>query len=313
MSERGATTGSVRIAIGQFVPEPRTVAVNTMRTLSLVDEVRGQADWLVLPELFLTGYQVTDVRDIALPGASQLIATIVDRTRGAGIGLQVGFAEKADDAVYDSALIVTPAGEVSIYRKTHLFGDEPKAFAAGADLPVIPAGAATVAPLICYDLEFPEPARLAASRGAGIILVSTANMEPYAEQQVLFARTRALENRCFVAVANRVGEESGFTFCGNSIVADPMGRVLVQANDSEEVMLIAECDLSVLSKSRQHGDYLADRRTDLCPVMDGAGEPWIARTRVPRESYAGALEGVCGADSDEIADYLRGERESWDE
>src|SRR5207302_469190 len=124
---------------------------------------------------------------------------------------------------------VTPSGRRTIYRKTHLFGPEHGAYHAGDELPVIEETDLTIAPLICYELEFPEPARLAAARGAKLILVSTANPEPYADQQMLFTRTRALENRAFVAVCNRVGEESGFRFCGSSMVADPTGAVIAQA------------------------------------------------------------------------------------
>ncbi len=262
----------VRIAVGQYMPVARDVAANGRRTLSLLAEAAEQgADWLVLPELFLSGYQLEDVGELARDTASPLIRSLIERAGTLGIGVQVGFAEAAGPAVYDSTLTVTAAGESSIYRKTHLFGREPEAYGRGMELPVIAAGETVVAPLICYDLEFPEPARLVAGRGAQIILVSTANMAPYDEQQVLYARTRALENRAFVAVANRVGVESGYDFCGTSLVTDPFGRVIVQANDRNEVMLIADCDLDLIAEARGHGDYLADRRTDLCPVM-GPGE-----------------------------------------
>lgn len=267
-NEMTADGNMVRIAAGQYHPVARDVAANVRRTLGLLDEAAGRgADWLVLPELFLSGYQLEQVGAVALDAGSRSIEQIVTHAGRLGIGVQVGFAESSDSVVYDSVLTVPASGERTIYRKTHLFGREPEAYGRGMELPVVVAGETVVAPLICYDLEFPEPARLAAGRGAQIILVSTANMLPYDEQQVLYGRARALENRAFVAVANRVGEESGYDFCGTSLVTDPFGRVIVQANDHDEVMLIADCDLTLIAEARGHGDYLADRRTDLCPVV----------------------------------------------
>lgn len=265
-------TRSIRVALGQFAPRARDLEHGYRQILTIMEEaVQAGANWLLLPELFLGGYQLADTLSIAVPAHADMLFRLEQEAQRLGIGLQVGFIEKDGTETYDSVLNVTLSGRRTVYRKTHLYGSEHDAYRPGNELPVIAEDDLVVAPLICYELEFPEPARLAASRGAELILVSTANPEPFAEQQILFARTRALENRAFVAVCNRVGEESGFRFSGSSLIADPTGRVLVQAGRTEEVLLVGDCDLDQIARAKLDGDYLADRRVDLYSSL--AGEP----------------------------------------
>ncbi len=260
----------IRLALGQYAPRARDLEHGYRRIMQLMEEAaQSGANWLLLPELFLGGYQLAGTRSIALPAHSDMLGELEATAQRLGIGLQVGFIEQEGNETYDSVLTVTPAGRRLVYRKTHLYGLERDAYQPGNELPVIVEDDLVIAPLICYELEFPEPARLAATRGARLILVSTANPEPFAEQQILFARTRALENRAFVAVCNRIGEESGFQFCGSSLIADPTGRVIAQAGRSEELLLIGDCDLAEITRAKRDGDYLADRRADLYGSLSG--------------------------------------------
>lgn len=83
-----------------------------------------------------------------------------------------GFPERADDAVYNAAVLVDRGVVRGFYRKVHLWGSEPVAFKAAADPPlVLDTSAGRVAVMICYDLEFPEWVRLAAQVGADIVAV----------------------------------------------------------------------------------------------------------------------------------------------
>lgn len=257
-------TRTIRLALGQFTPRARDLEHGRRRITAAMDEAADAgAAWLLLPELFLGGYQLADTLPLGVTADSETIEQLTGYACRLGIGLQVGFIERESAETYDSVLNVTPSGRRTIYRKTHLFGPEHDAYRPGDELPVVADGDLVLAPLICYELEFPEPARLAATRGAALILVSTANPEPFAEQQILFARTRALENRAFVAVCNRVGAESGFRFGGSSLIADPNGDVIAQAGREEEVLLLGDCDLDLIARATADGDYLRDRRAEL--------------------------------------------------
>ena len=136
-------------------------------------------------------------------------------------------------------------------------------FAPGAALePPFRFGGVRFGVLCCFDIEFPEPARTLAMRGAQCLLVPSANMEPWGEHHRAYVRSRALENHAFVAYANAVGAASGYVFEGGSCLVDPLGRVLCDAGRDETVVW-ADVDLAVADESRGVGDYLSERRPEL--------------------------------------------------
>jgi N-carbamoylputrescine amidase len=131
---------------------------------------------------------------------------------------------------------------------------------------------ATTGMLICWDQWFPEAARLTAMRGAEILFYPTAigwhkeeaddeNQRQRESWQVI-QRSHAIANGVFVAAINRVGVEDGLTFWGSSFVVDPGGRVIAQASVDREEVLIAECDLSLIERTRRGWPFLRDRRVD---------------------------------------------------
>jgi predicted amidohydrolase len=127
---------------------------------------------------------------------------------------------------------------------------------------VIDFGLGPTGILICYDLEFPEIARELALRGAQWITVCTGNMIPNQHLQEVYIQARAAENRVWVALANRVGQEGEIAFFGESGLADPWGKLATKAKD-KETLLIAEIDLESANQARLNADYLADRRPHL--------------------------------------------------
>jgi len=186
---------------------------------------------LCFPELFLTGYNVGDVlhRD-AEPVYGPSIKVMVELAKANGVHIVFGYPEKVVDndqtttTYYNSAIFISAEGEVLLnYRKTHLWGPyEKKYFTPGSSLaPVVKIGEVSVGLLICWDVEFPEPSRVLMLRGADLILVPTACMTSFAPEVTV--RSRAFENKLFVAYVNRAGDENGSRFCGLSSVVTPNG------------------------------------------------------------------------------------------
>ena len=116
--------------------------------------------------------------------------------------------------------------------------------------------------LCCYHIEFPEPARTLALRGAQCLLVPSANMKPWGPSHRTFARARAIENHCWVAYANAVGRASGYDFEGESRLVDPLGRVLCDA-ERPEAVVGGDVAVRVADDARAVGDYLTQRRPEL--------------------------------------------------
>jgi 5-aminopentanamidase len=206
------------------------------------------ADVLVLPELFLTGYNIGQVvHELAESRDGPSLAAIRQTAQQSGCALCVGFPEREGDKVFNSAALIDSRGEqICVYRKTHLFGERETAlFSRGEELAVATLAGRHVGLAICHDIEIPEVARELKRRGAEAVLVPTANMEPYAEVPTTLVRARALENAVTVAYANHCGSENGMQFTGLSGIIGPDGLDLARAGVNTEVLLVAELPLTV--------------------------------------------------------------------
>lgn len=228
------------------------------------EAARQGASAVVFPELFLSGYLLNETLPALaepLDGPSlQRLSGLARRHRMLTV---CGWPEAANGVLYNSACVIeSDGGIVGRYRKTHLFGREPDYFAPGDQLTPFETSVGRIGVLICYDLEFPEPARTLALKGAALLVTSTASKDPYADYQGIYARARAMENGVYAAVANTVGDLGPHHFFGRSLVVDPGGRVLAEA-DRQERVLFASIDLSCVPPADPSVQYLAHRRPDL--------------------------------------------------
>lgn len=125
------------------------------------------------------------------------------------------------------------------YRKTHLFGSEAEAgFTEGEELLIVDLAGRRVAPLICFDIEFPEPARQVSLAGADLLVTASANMHPFYIDHAVGSVARAHENRRPHIYANMVGEGDGLVFVGASRSVAPTGETLVEASQDREELLV---------------------------------------------------------------------------
>ena len=242
-----------RVGFVQGAPRFGRTDENLGRGLALAATI--EADLVVLPELWSTGYVFTSKAELeALAedpkrGATALaVSAAAKREKRHYV---VGFAERARGRFYNSSMLVGPSGVKAVYRKLHLFEREQLFFAPGnLPLEVQRVGPARVGMLICFDWRFPEAARVLALKGADVI-AHPSNLVFAMAQEAM--RWRSFENRVFVVTCNRTGTEARTTprgerwsvpFTGRSQIVDPMARVMAAAGKREEVAMAAECDLS---------------------------------------------------------------------
>ena len=113
---------------------------------------------------------------------------------------------------------------------------------------------------ICYDVRFPELYRILALRGARVLLVPAAfTLATTRDHWEALLRARAIENQAFVVAANQIGEFAPGRAGGRSMIVDPWGVVLAQAQD-EPGVIVAELDLGRLERIRASLPALANRR-----------------------------------------------------
>lgn len=259
----------MRIALYQCVSAPLDVAGNLARLASKAREAaEAGAQLLVLPEMFLTGYNIGPqaARELAQAHDGPAARQVADIAQACGLAIVYGYPELDEQSqVYNAVQLIDRHGQhLGNYRKTHLFGElDRQMFSPGAEnSSVLELEGWKLGLLICYDLEFPENARGLAVAGADLILVPTANMLPYEFIAEVTVRSRAFENQCYVVYANYCGQESGLQYCGLSSIAGPDGKQVAAADD-QEVLLVGTLDRPALEKTRQAFPYLLDRRKDL--------------------------------------------------
>lgn len=252
------------------------VAGNLQRMQERFVEARQNgATLVVFPECAVPGY-CFDSREEALefaqpvPGPAVQFMTGVCREHG---GLAAfGLLEVDGSRLFNAAVLTGPDGLISRYRKVHLpflgvdrftdYGDEP--------FSVTEADGARIGLNICYDAGFPEPARCLALLGADLIVLPT-NWPPGAECAADYAiNTRSLENTVYYIAVNRVGEERGFKFIGQSRICDPLGRTLTAAAHTDECILYADIDPakarqkhSIRIPGTNEVNRIADRRPEM--------------------------------------------------
>lgn len=231
----------MKIAVFQFAPEFGNKEGNLRKIHDAVAQI--DADLLVLPELCTTGYQFVSEGEVSELSESipdgPTVAYFQRLCREEDCHLVAGLAERDDDRLYNSSVLVGPGGFIGVYRKVHLFCDEKRLFCPGnLGFPVWDAGGAKIGMMICFDWVFPEAARSLALQGAELICHPANLVLPYCQDAMV---TRSIENGVYTVTVNRIGSESRrpketLTFTGRSQVVGPRGGVLLRTTGDREVI-----------------------------------------------------------------------------
>ncbi len=273
---------TVKVAVAQMDPKLGQNAANLARILALFREAVGQgARLVVFPECAVSGYGFATLEagyaaaeTIPGPATDALAAACCETGAYAVVGLLERCGEEAAPGpadVYNSAVLVGPEGVSGVYRKAHLplLGVDRFTTPGDSGFRVWDTAIGRMGMIICYDLRFPEAARVLALEGADIIALPTNWPDGSQNAPQLVTRTRALENRVFLLACNRCGDESGFWFFGHSQITDPGGNVLAEADDGEEICYAeieperARQKRIVLRPGTFELDTVGDRRPDL--------------------------------------------------
>ncbi|HEY4484784.1 MAG TPA: nitrilase-related carbon-nitrogen hydrolase [Nitrospiria bacterium] len=260
----------MRAGFYQFKPEFGEVRKNVEAVVRKLNRV--EADLIVLPELFTSGYQFVSKRETAelaeeIPRGDttrRLIALAKDKK----MWLVAGLPEREGRLLYNSAVLVGPRGYAATYRKVHLFYEEKRWFEAGREgFRSYDIGRARIGMMICFDWIYPEAARSLALAGADIICHPSNLVLPYCPEAMV---TRCLENHVFAITANRIGTErrggrKPLTFIGQSEIVDTRGRILCRAPGDREALTIQEINpREARNKAiNRYNDLFLDRHKEI--------------------------------------------------
>jgi beta-ureidopropionase len=220
----------MRVGFFQMEPELLNVDANVDKALKTLENV--EADLMVVPELFHSGYAfktIKEVEKVAEPIPGYTTEKLAEIAADRNMVIVAGICEKASRTYYNSAVYITEE-YTGVYRKVHLFLDEKEFFSPGNEFFVFDSAGV----MVCFDWFFPEAARTLMLKGARLIAHPSNLILPYCPDAML---VRSLENRVFTVTCNRIGEERGLTFIGKSQITDSRGNILYRAGVEEEVII----------------------------------------------------------------------------
>jgi predicted amidohydrolase len=226
------------------------------------------ADIIVLPELPFTGYYFQNRAEAEILSeeikSSRIIDGLTFLCRERDFYIVTGFAEKAFDRCFNSAVLIGPGGVVHTYRKLHLFNEEKSWFDPG-DIPlqVQQVREAKIGIMVCFDWIFPEVSRVLTIQGADIICHPSNLVLDYCQSSMI---SRCIENNIFAITANRYGHDKrphgALRFTGKSQVVAPKGKLLHRAPSQRECIYVTEIDFDLArdKKITPRNNILSDRR-----------------------------------------------------
>jgi omega-amidase len=256
----------MKIAMVQMQVNAGEVDGNQAKGLTLVRKAAVNADIIVLPEIWTTGYALKNVALVAETISGPLLTQMADIARAYSVSIIAGSLPlKIDNRIYNSAIVLDKHGNIAgSYNKVHLFSmyGEERFFSAGNNLGMfsldtIPAGLG-----ICYDLRFPELFRSLALRGVQIVFIPAEWPAIRGGHWRTLVKARAIENNMYICAVNCVGEHKGAAFYGHSLLIDPEGRIIAEGGDNEAI-IYGEADFTCVTKSRQAISVFGDRRPDI--------------------------------------------------
>jgi deaminated glutathione amidase len=246
---------------------------NLQAALGLIKDTKSKgAELIAFPEFLMafspTSQSAKELAELAESVDGPFVNSLRDAARAAVISVVGTIYETCSLAnrVYDTAVWIDAAGQlVSVYRKLHLYDafgfKESDKFHPGEDIAQpVKSGENCFGMMICYDLRFPELARLLTLAGANVIVAPSGWIQGdlKLEHWQTMNKARALENGCYLIAPGQVGN----IYIGHSMVVDPLGRTIVDLGDKEGFEVV-NLDLKLVAETREKLPLIKNRRTDV--------------------------------------------------
>lgn len=215
---------------------------------------------IILPETFSTGFSM-NVAVTAEPEngpTEHLLRELAEQYQCCVIGGVV--TQAGNGRGMNQAVAISPDGSIlARYTKNYpfTFGGEAEVHEAGIGGSLFEWQGLSIAPMICYDLRFPELARKAVRSGAEVLIYIAAWPVKRIQHWITLLQARAIENQAYVIGVNRCGSDPQFTYTGRSLVVDPHGIIIADAAEQERV-ICAELDTAIVRDWRAQFPALKD-------------------------------------------------------
>lgn len=246
---------------------------NLRKAAGFIEKAKQKnAELIAFPEFLMAFSPSTqgaaELTQIAESTDGPFVSSLRNAAKAAGINVVATIYENSTvpNRVFDTAVWIDEQGNIaSAYRKLHLYDafgfKESDKFHPGADVPPpVRCGECRFGILICYDLRFPEMARMLVLDGANVLVAPSGWVQGdlKVEHWQTMIKARALENGCYVIAPDQTGN----IYIGRSMIVDPLGRTIVDL-DVKETLEVVEVDLKLVNETREKLPLLKNRRTDV--------------------------------------------------
>ncbi|ABS22966.1 carbon-nitrogen family hydrolase [Bacillus cytotoxicus] len=243
------------------------VTLNTEHAEKKIEEaMKVNPDVIVLPELWTTGYDLKRLPEISDKDGKQTKEVLSKWAKEFSVNIVGGsVAKQTEKGVTNTMYIMDRQGNVQHeYSKVHLFQlmNEHKYLIAGHETGEFTLDEIQCGGVICYDIRFPEWIRVHTAKGAKIVFVVAEWPLVRLEHWRLLLQARAIENQCYVVACNRVGKDPNNVFGGHSLIIDPWGKIVAEAQE-EESILYGQIELEKIEEVRRGIPVFMDRRLEL--------------------------------------------------
>ena len=257
----------MKAALAQIYSVKGDPKANFDKMSSVIKEASAKgADLVCFSELFYCGYDISkeELEALAIYVDGPELAKVRAMAADAGVHVLICYPErdKESNLVYISASLIDDAGKILLnHRKTYRWGDEKDKVSGGSGYEVCDTKFGRFGVLICYEIEFPEPARILTLQGAELILTTSAFT--FVENMPTYLSALAIQNQCYILSTNDVREESPHR--GSSCVVDQYGRVVNILKDKEEILY---CDIDLNAPSRRTSEpHMGDLDSETFKMM----------------------------------------------
>ena len=246
---------------------------NLRTAISMIEQAgRGGAELIAFPEFLMAfspaNQSAEELSKIAEALDGRFISTLGQAASNNRIAVLATIYETSTTPhrVFDTAVWLDALGHIALsYRKLHLydafgFKESDKFEPGDAVPPPVVSGGCRFGLMICYDVRFPEMARMLALEGANVLIVPAGWVqgELKTDHWQTMIKARALENGCYVIAPAQTGN----IYIGHSMVVDPLGRLIVDLGEREGLDFI-DLDLRLIDETRERLPLLANRRADV--------------------------------------------------
>jgi predicted amidohydrolase len=263
---------TVRIALAQYALKSN-MNLNLIRALEFMGAAeKMSAQLVVFPELclspFFPQYPNKSVDHYAVALEDECVEQFQAACKRLKLVASPNIYLRERGRLFDASLMIDAAGELlGVSKMVHVaqvpgFYEQDYYTPSDTGFRVYDTSLGRVGVVVCFDRHYPESIRACVLRGASLIIIPTANtMDEPRDLFVCEIRAAAYQNGVFIAMCNRVGSEGNMVFSGESIVVDPHGNVVVQADGSES-LIRADIDLAQVTNARRQRPYLSLRRPE---------------------------------------------------